>query len=304
MNTPATPERVDPALAAGNRKSLAGYRATHFAWTAADGVATVTLNRPERKNPLTFDAYAELRDLFRALAYADDVKAVVLLGAGGNFCSGGDVFEIIEPLTKLGMTGLLQFTRLTGDLVRAMRACPQPVIAAVDGVCAGAGAIIAMASDMRLGTARSRTACRLRSKVVSRLIDTGSLSVTTGRSSRPHETSCIQAPVALPKCAISQSRSRAAMSPTVRRPSASSLASAFGPMPLTLRTGSGQMRCGTSSSDTTVSPFGFSRSEQIFASSLFGATPIEQERPVASRTASLMRWASTRVSSGWSDRSI
>ena len=121
-------------------------------------VLVLTLNRPERKNPLTFESYAELRDLFRALVYDRTVSAVVLGGAGENFCSGGDVFEIIEPLTQMDMPGLLDFTRMTGDLVRAMRACPQPIVAAVDGVCAGAGAIMAMASDLRLGTARSRTA--------------------------------------------------------------------------------------------------------------------------------------------------
>jgi enoyl-CoA hydratase/carnithine racemase len=141
-----------------NRAAMAGYRAEHFLYEAKDGVATITLNRPERKNPLTFDSYAELRDLFRALAYADDVKAVVIAGAGGNFCSGGVVHEIIGPLTKLDMPGLLRFTRMTGDTVKAMRACPQPIVAAVDGVCAGAGAILAMASDLRLGTVRARTA--------------------------------------------------------------------------------------------------------------------------------------------------
>ena len=134
------------------------YAPAHFAFSFADRVATVTLNRPERKNPLTFDSYAELRDLFRALVYAPEVKAVVVTGAGGNFCSGGDVHEIIGPLTKMAMPELLAFTRMTGDLVKAMRACPQPIIAAVDGVCAGAGAIIAMASDLRLGTSRARTA--------------------------------------------------------------------------------------------------------------------------------------------------
>jgi enoyl-CoA hydratase/carnithine racemase len=142
----------------GNSQTLAGYQASHFKFDVNGGVATVTLNRPERKNPLTFDSYAELRDLFRALAYADDVKAVVITGAGENFCSGGDVHDIIGPLTKLDMPGLLAFTRMTGDLVKAVRACPQPVIAAVDGICAGAGAILAMASDMRLGTERSKTA--------------------------------------------------------------------------------------------------------------------------------------------------
>ncbi len=130
----------------------------HFRWQAEGGVATITLNRPERKNPLTFESYTELRDTFRALQYESSVKTVVLTGAGGNFCSGGDVFEIIAPLTKMAMPELLAFTRMTGDLVRAMRACPQPVIAAVEGVCAGAGAILAMASDLRYATAASRTA--------------------------------------------------------------------------------------------------------------------------------------------------
>jgi enoyl-CoA hydratase/carnithine racemase len=137
---------------------LGGYQSSHFLYAAKDGVASIVLNRPERKNPLTFDSYAELRDLFRTMAGAQDIKAVVLSGSGDNFCSGGDVHEIIGPLTKLDMTGLLTFTRMTGDLVKAMRACPQPVIAAVDGVCAGAGAILAMASDMRLGTSRSKVA--------------------------------------------------------------------------------------------------------------------------------------------------
>jgi enoyl-CoA hydratase/carnithine racemase len=141
-----------------NRTTLAGYRAEHVLFEAKDGVATIMLNRPERKNPLTFESYAELRDLFRALAYADDVKAVVLAGAGGDFCSGGDVHEIIGPLTQLDMPGLLAFTRMTGDTVKAMLACPQPIVAAVDGVCAGAGAILAMASDLRLGSTRARTA--------------------------------------------------------------------------------------------------------------------------------------------------
>ena len=150
--------RVDPALVAGNRKALAGYRARHFAWAANGGVAHITLSRPERKNPLTFDSYAELRDLFEALRHADDVHAVVLSGAGDNFCSGGDVHEIIGPLVRLKAPELLMFTRMTGDVVKAMRACPQPIVAASDGVCAGAGAILAMASDLRVGTARSKTA--------------------------------------------------------------------------------------------------------------------------------------------------
>ena len=134
------------------------YAPAHLLLEADGPVLTLTLNRPERKNPLTFDSYAELRDIFRALADDRSVSAVVVTGAGENFCSGGDVFEIIEPLTQRDMVGLLDFTRLTGDLVRAMRACPQPIISAIDGVCAGAGAIIAMASDLRVGTARSRTA--------------------------------------------------------------------------------------------------------------------------------------------------
>ena len=151
-------DRVDPALAVGNRKTLATYQATHFHWQVEGAVATITLNRPERKNPLTFDSYAELRDLFGALKYATDVHAVVVTGAGGNFCSGGDVHEIIGPLVRLKAPELLMFTRMTGDLVKTMRACPQPIVAAIDGVCAGAGAIVAMASDLRIGTARSKTA--------------------------------------------------------------------------------------------------------------------------------------------------
>jgi len=146
------------ALFAGNRTTLGDYRAKHFGWTVEQGVGTITLDRPERKNPLTFESYAELRDLFRQLAYATDVKCIVIHGAGGNFCSGGDVHDIIAPLIDLPMPELLMFTRMTGDLVKAMRHCPQPIIAAVDGICAGAGAILAMASDMRLGTARSKLA--------------------------------------------------------------------------------------------------------------------------------------------------
>lgn len=130
----------------------------HFSWHFADGVGTVTLNRPDRKNPLTFESYAELRDTFRALVYAPAVKAIVVTGAGGNFSSGGDVHEIIGPLTKMAMPELLAFTRMTGDLVKAMRACPQPIIAAIDGICVGAGAIMAMASDMRLATPATKTA--------------------------------------------------------------------------------------------------------------------------------------------------
>jgi len=151
-------EAMNGALAAGNAVSMAGYAARNFLWSVRDRVATLTLNRPDKKNPLTFESYAELRDLFRQLQHASDVKAVVLCGAGDNFCSGGDVHEIIGPLTKLDTPGLLAFTHMTGDLVKAMRACPQPIIAAIDGVCAGAGAILALASDLRLGTARSKTA--------------------------------------------------------------------------------------------------------------------------------------------------
>ena len=130
----------------------------HFLWDFADGVATITLNRPERKNPLTFESYDELRATFWNLDNCRQVKAVVITGAGGNFCSGGDVHEIIGPLTKMDEGGLLRFTRMTGDLVRAMRACPQPIIAAVEGICAGAGAIIAMASDLRLATPEAKAA--------------------------------------------------------------------------------------------------------------------------------------------------
>lgn len=151
-------DRIDPALVAGNRTTLAGYAANHFLWQVEGGVGTITLNRPERKNPLTFDSYAELRDLFHRLRHATDVHAVVLQGAGGNFCSGGDVHEIIGPLVQLKAPELLMFTRMTGALVSEMRHCPQPIVAAIDGVCAGAGAIMAMASDLRLGTARSKTA--------------------------------------------------------------------------------------------------------------------------------------------------
>jgi enoyl-CoA hydratase/carnithine racemase len=149
---------MNAALAAGNRAPIAGFQAKHFIWEVAGKVATVTLNRPERKNPLTFESYAELRDVFRALKNAPDVSSVVIQGAGENFCSGGDVHEIIGPLTKLDMPGLITFTTMTGDVVKAMRACPQPIVAAIDGICAGAGAIIAMASDLRVGTTRSKVA--------------------------------------------------------------------------------------------------------------------------------------------------
>jgi enoyl-CoA hydratase/carnithine racemase len=130
----------------------------HFLWHTEGKVGVITLNRPERKNPLTFDSYAELRDLFRELPGEKTVKAVVLRGAGGNFCSGGDVHEIIGPLTKMSMAQLLDFTRMTGDVVKAMRHCPQPLVAAVDGVCAGAGAILAMACDLRVGAPGAKAA--------------------------------------------------------------------------------------------------------------------------------------------------
>ncbi len=141
----------------------ASYQARHFSWVfqKADdkgGVGTLTLNRPERKNPLTFDSYAELRDLFQALKFATDVKAVVITGAGGNFCSGGDVHEIIGPLTKMTMPEMLEFTRMTGELIRNMRNCPQPIIGAIDGICAGAGAMMALACDLRYASASTKTA--------------------------------------------------------------------------------------------------------------------------------------------------
>ena len=141
-------------------KTFGDYQATHFLWqTEAGGkVATITLNRPEKKNPLTFESYAELRDLFRGLVYVNDVKVVVITGAGGNFSSGGDVHEIIGPLTRMSMPELLAFTRMTGDLVKAMRHCSQPIIAAVDGICAGAGAMIALSADLRFGTPQAKTA--------------------------------------------------------------------------------------------------------------------------------------------------
>ena len=143
-----------------DKRPFKDYAARHFRWECSeDGrVATITLNRSEKKNPLTFESYAELRDLFRNLAYASDVRAVVVAGEGGNFCSGGDVFEIIEPLTKMPMPELLRFTRMTGDLVKAMKRAPQPIVAAIDGICAGAGAMIALAADMRLGTPAAKTA--------------------------------------------------------------------------------------------------------------------------------------------------
>ena len=156
MSDPDT--RLDSPVVDVNRRPVSGYVTRHFSWTVDEGVGCITLSRPERKNPLTFDLYAELRDLFHDLKYAADVKAIVFSGAGDNFCSGGDVHEIIGPLVRLKAPELLMFTRMTGDLVKAMRVCPQPIIAAIDGVCAGAGAIIAMASDLRVGTSRSKTA--------------------------------------------------------------------------------------------------------------------------------------------------
>lgn len=145
-----------------NRVDFTNYQPKHFKWTLQGKVATITLNRPERKNPLTFESYAELRDTFRELTYCDAIKCVVINGAGGNFCSGGDVHDIIAPLIKKQQENdtpaILDFARMTGDLVKAMRACPQIIVSAVDGVCAGAGAIIAMASDLRLGTADSKVA--------------------------------------------------------------------------------------------------------------------------------------------------
>ena len=148
MSRPANPVTVP----------LADYSPHHFLLVVTDGVATVTLNRPERKNPLTFESYRELTDFFRACASDDEVKVIVVTGAGGNFSSGGDVFEIIGPLVKMDTKGLISFTRMTGDLVKAMRACPQPIVAAVEGICAGAGAIVAMASDMRLAAVGAKVA--------------------------------------------------------------------------------------------------------------------------------------------------
>src|SRR6516162_10959630 len=154
---PDTAQRFRPP-----RVDFANFKPSHFLWKLDGKVATITLNRPERKNPLTLESYAELRDTFRNLTYVDEIKNVVITGAGGNFCSGGDVHEIIGPLLEMQrrdeMGGLLAFTRMTGQLVKEMRACPQPIVAAIDGICAGAGAIIAMASDLRVGTARSKVA--------------------------------------------------------------------------------------------------------------------------------------------------
>src|ERR1700760_4523653 len=148
MSRPANPVTVP----------LADYKSSHFLLQVVERVATVTLNRPERKNPLTFESYRELTDFFRACGLDDDVKTIVVSGAGGNFSSGGDVFEIIGPLVKMDTKGLTAFTRMTGDLVKAMRACPQPIVAAVEGICAGAGAIVAMASDLRLAAVGTKVA--------------------------------------------------------------------------------------------------------------------------------------------------
>ena len=145
-----------------NRIPLEDLRPKHFGWSVEDRVATITINRPERKNPLTFESYRELADTFHRLRQVEEVRTIVLTGAGDNFCSGGDVHEIIGPLVRMReenrMDRLLEFTRLTGELVLTMRSCPQPIVAAIDGICAGAGAILAMASDLRLGTPRSRVA--------------------------------------------------------------------------------------------------------------------------------------------------
>jgi enoyl-CoA hydratase/carnithine racemase len=148
MSTPANPVTLP----------LSQYSPKHFLQVVVDGVATVTLNCPERKNPLTFESYRELTDFFRACAMDDEVKTIVISGAGGNFSSGGDVFEIIGPLVQMDTKGLTAFTRMTGDLVKAMRACPQPIVAAVEGICAGAGAIVAMASDLRLAATGAKVA--------------------------------------------------------------------------------------------------------------------------------------------------
>ncbi len=140
------------------RHPVEHFQPKHFGWSVEGKVATISLNRPEKKNPLTFESYGELRDTLRDLVYCPDVKAVVITGDGGNFCSGGDVHEIIGPLVQTEMPGLLEFTRMTGDVVKAMRAMPQPIVAAIDGICAGAGTMLACGSDIRYGTARSKVA--------------------------------------------------------------------------------------------------------------------------------------------------
>jgi len=199
--------------------ATAAYAAQHFAWSFSHGVGTITLNRPQRKNPLTFDSYAELRDLFAALRHSTDVKVVVVTGAGGNFCSGGDVHEIIGPLTKMTMPELLAFTRMTGDLVKCMRNSPQPVIGAIDGICAGAGAMVALACDMRLGTAHTKTAflftrvglagadmgaCALLPRVIgqgraSELLFTGRAMTASEGLSWGFSTACMRAPICCPR---------------------------------------------------------------------------------------------------------
>lgn len=143
---------------AGAPRTGAEIKPRHFGWQVDGKVATITLNRPERKNPLTFQSYAELRDTFRALVHVEDVKVVIFTGEGGNFCSGGDVHDIIGPLVEMDMPELMTFTRMTGDMIKAIRNCPQTVIVAIDGICAGAGACIAMAADLRFGTADSKVA--------------------------------------------------------------------------------------------------------------------------------------------------
>ncbi len=152
-----TPRTFGPE-ASGPIKKAADIKPKHFGWRLEGKVAIVSLNRPERKNPLTMESYAELRDTFRALAYVDEIKSVVFTGEGGNFCSGGDIHDIIGPLLDMDMTGLMNFTRMTGDLVKSIRNCPQTVIAAIDGVCAGAGACVAMAADLRIGTPEAKVA--------------------------------------------------------------------------------------------------------------------------------------------------
>jgi enoyl-CoA hydratase/carnithine racemase len=146
-------ERIDPRA-----HDLDNYQPQHFRWQVENRIATLTLDRPAKRNAITFESYAELRDVFRMLTYAGGVKAVIITGSEGNFSSGGDVMEIIGPLTKMSMPELVTFTQMTGDVVRAMRACPQPIIASIEGICAGAGAILAMASDLRYGSTDCRVA--------------------------------------------------------------------------------------------------------------------------------------------------
>lgn len=168
---------------------LAGLKPQHFLWDVQDRIATIRLNRPDRKNPLTFDSYAELRDTFRALVYANDVDVVIFASNGGNFCSGGDVHDIIGPLVGMDMKGLLAFTRMTGDLVKAMIGCGKPIISAVDGVCVGAGAIIAMASDLRLATPDAKCAF-LFTRVGLAGCDMGACAMLPGSSGKAGQQSC------------------------------------------------------------------------------------------------------------------